>query len=347
MTEAQVRRYDPSGMYDAIRDLPDQWRSGRERALQASLDGMSAEGVTAVVIVGMGGSAIGGDLLRTLAAEVAPVPIFVSRSYRLPAWVGPETLVIASSYSGNTEETLTALAQAQAQDARLVGVTSGGEVQRRAEADGFPVLLLPGGMQPRAALGYSLTALLTLTERVGLMALDPAVWEETQATLVRQSQALAQFDGNRALALAADLDGTLPFVYAGVGRLEAVALRWQTQIQENAKQLATGNLFPELNHNEIMGWEQEEPLHEQISVVLLRDPDDHPQVKRRMDVTRELIGHRAAHWLEIPAEGRHPLTRAMGLVQLGDWVSFYLALLRRVDPTPVDLIGRLKATLAE
>ncbi|NBC18673.1 MAG: bifunctional phosphoglucose/phosphomannose isomerase [Bacteroidetes bacterium] len=346
MTDADLRRYDPSGMYDAIRTFAEQWRTGRERALQASLDGLHAEHLSAIVVVGMGGSAIGGDLLRTLTADVSPVPIVVVRNYRLPAWVGPQTLVIASSYSGNTEETLSALGEARERGAMLAGVTSGGEVQQQAETFGFPYVTLPGGMQPRAALGYSLTALLTLVERIGLVTLPPAAWREAQEALERQSAALSQLDDNRALTLAQELKDTLPFIYAGAGRLEAVALRWQTQIHENAKMLATGNLFPELNHNEIMGWEQPAPVHEQVSVVLLRDPADHPQVKRRMDVTRDLIGHRAAHWVEVPAEGQHPLARVLGLINLGDWVSFYLAMLRGIDPTPVDLIGRLKATLA-
>jgi len=346
MTQGELSRHDASGMFEAIRTFPEQWRTGRQRALEAKLEGLPGVATRAVVVVGMGGSAIGGDLLRTLAADTATVPVFVARSYTLPAWVGANTTVIASSYSGNTEETLSALEEACARGASVACVTSGGEVHRRAEEQGFPHVLVPGGMQPRAALGYSLTALLTIAERMGLLRLDPGAWSETQHRLEHQAQALSQMPDNRALMLARDLDGTLPFIYAGTGLLEAVALRWQTQIHENAKMLATGALFPELNHNEIMGWEDAGAIHDQVSVVVLRHAGDHPQVRRRMDVTRSLVADRAAGWTDVYAEAQYPLARVMELVHLGDWVSFYLAMLRGLDPTPVDLIGRLKATLA-
>lgn len=347
MTLHEARaQFDQHGMYDAIRSCPDQWAEGRARAQEADLDGLSMEGIRHVLVVGMGGSAIGGDVLRCLARPVGTVPVEVSRGYGVPAWAGPETLVVASSYSGGTEETLSAVETAHERGCRIACITTGGTLRKQAQTHGWPHLVMPGGLQPRAALGYSLTALLTLAERIGLYRPGADAWDEVHAHLTTLAQDLGDLDGNRAYELAHALQGTLPVIYAAEGLLEVAALRWQTQLHENAKTLAYGRLFPEMNHNEIMGWEHPDALHGRVSVVVLRDEDDPPQVARRMDVTRELVGERAAHWFTLDTEGSHPLTRVLSQIHLGDWVSYYLGLLRGVDPTPVALIGTLKQTLA-
>lgn len=333
-------------MYHALRSFSDQWRQGRTSALKANLRDLSLDGLHYIVVVGMGGSAIGGDLLRTLALDAGAAPVTVVRGYTLPSWVGKTSLVIASSYSGNTEETIAALGEAQQRGAPVACIASGGQVRDLAIADELPFIEIPGGMQPRAALGYSLTALLTLAERIGLLHLSDAAWTETQRMLDDQTRELSNLAGNHALNLADSLAGLVPLIYAGVGLLEAVALRWQTQIHENSKTMAFGNLFPELNHNEIMGWEGDERLLKNLGVVVLRDRGDHPQVRRRMDVTRGLLEGRAGFWTEIESQGDHVLTRALSLVCLGDWVSFYLAIRNGVDPTPVGLISRLKESMA-
>jgi glucose/mannose-6-phosphate isomerase len=347
MTLNDIRRLDPDGMYDAIRTFPEQWQEGRQRALDADLPPIDAADFSQVLVVGMGGSAIGGDLLRTLALDAAAVPVFVSRSYTVPAWVGAETLVVVSSYSGNTEETLSAMEAAQARGATVVCIASGGEVIERARAQNLPYLTVPGGLQPRAALGYSLTTSLTLAERIGLLDLGQASWDETQALLEQQAEALSQLASNAALDLADALHGKLPFIYSSEGLLEAVNVRWRNQIHENAKTLATGNVWPELNHNEIMGWEHSPGLLAHIAVVVLRDAGEHPQVSRRIEVTRGLLAERAALWQEVESQGQSALARVMSLVHHGDWVSFYLAILNGVDPTPVGLIQELKQTLAK
>jgi len=342
-----IRRIDLNGMYDAIRTFPEQWQEGRQRALEAGLPPLDAADFSQVLVVGMGGSAIGGDLLRTLALDAAVVPILVSRSYTVPAWVGTETLVVVSSYSGNTEETLSAMDAAQEQGATIVCIASGGEVIERAQVQHLPHLTVPGGLQPRAALGYSLTTSLTLAERIGLLDLGQASWDETQTLLEEKAAALGQLEGNEAQDLAQDLHGKLPFIYSSEGLLEAVNVRWRNQIQENAKTLATGNVWPELNHNEIMGWEHDTGLLEHIAVVVLRDAGEHPQVGRRIQVTQGLLAERAALWQDVDSQGESKLARVMSLVHHGDWVSFYLAILNGVDPTPVGLIQQLKKTLAK
>ena len=348
MTRDDIRRIDTGGMYDAVRSFPDQWRDGRARAVEADLNGVPQNGYRNVVVVGMGGSAIGGDLLRTLALDEAAVPVVVSRSYRLPAWVGPETAVIASSYSGNTEETLTALGEALQRRASVVCITTGGTLQTRAAAEGLPCLIMPDGLQPRAALGYSLTALLTVAERMGLLASDDAAWAETQTLLEAQAATLAdpEVPQNQALELAKALHGRLPVVYSSVGLLEGVNLRWRNQMHENSKTHAVGNVFPELNHNEIMGWERQTDWLKGVGVIVLRDQADHPRVQRRMDVTRDLLAQHAGFWTEVHSQGTSKLARLLSLIYLGDWVSLYLAVLQQVDPTPIGLISQLKEALS-
>lgn len=341
----EIRRIDPQGMYDAIRDFPEQWRHGRALA-QAFDPGFALKEKDHLVIAGMGGSAIGGDLLRTLVADTARRPVTVVRNYQLPGFVTERSVVIASSYSGNTEETLAAFEAAQARGAAVVCVASGGELLRRARAEGLPYLQIPGGLQPRAALGYSFTALLTIAEHMELVPPDEAAWKETQELLEQQSEVFSDPSGNDALELAEALQYRLPFIYSSVGLMEAVNLRWRCQIQENAKRLASGNVYPELNHNEIMGWEYPGPLQEMIGVIVLRDREDLPRIQRRIEVTRELIADRAGYWAEVQSQGESRLARMMSLVNLGDWVSLYLAVLLGVDPTPVPLIGQLKEVLA-
>jgi len=348
LTLDDINRIDAEGMYDAVKGFPEQWRQGRKEALRADLSRVPHEGYRHVLVAGMGGSAIGGDLLRTLSLGEAPVPVLVSRGYRLPAWVGPETVVIASSYSGNTEETLSALEEALTRKATVVCSTTGGTMLARAEAEGLPYVQMPGGLQPRAALGYSLTALLTVAERMRLLTMADEAWSETQTLLVQQAEALGDPAAaeNRALELAQGLQGRLPVIYSGEGLLEGVNVRWRNQLHENGKTLAVGNFLPEMNHNEIMGWERGTPLLGRLAVIVLRDRDDHPRVQRRIDVTRGLLSGRAGCWAEVESRGMSPLARVMSLLQFGDWVSLYHAVQNQVDPTPIGLINQLKEALS-
>lgn len=346
MTLEEIRRIDAEGMFEEIKNFPSQWTQGREGALNAELAEVTLDGINHVVIIGMGGSAIGGDLFRTLARDTIQIPVQVSRSYSLPAYVGPNTLVIASSYSGNTEESLSALQVALDRGATIACITTGGKVQEVAEANGLPFVQMPGGKQPRAALGFSLTALLTLVERLGLFRLDPEVWLETHNLLQDSAAAYSNLNGNQALDLANRLQPLLPVVYSAEGIMEAVNVRWRTQIHENSKMIAYGNFFPELNHNEIMGWEHPGQMFGKIGVVVLKDQEDHPQVQRRISITADLLRDRAGDWIEIESNGTSKLSRMMSLVHLGDWVSLYLSILNKVDPTPVGLIGMLKDELS-
>ncbi len=343
----KIAALDPQGMFDAVKGFPDHFREGWTRAADFRPTHRAVD-LRQVVIVGMGGSAIGGDLVRTYCRDSAPVPISVVRDYALPASVGEGTLVIASSYSGGTEETLAAFDEATERGAAIYAITSGGELQRRAERDGLPHVVIPGGLQPRAALGYSLGALLRMANKIGLCDVTDAEYHEALDVADACVEEYADTDANEALELARILEGKVPIIYTGPGLMEAVGVRWTNQIHENAKQLAFGNVFAELNHNEIMGWESAPAaVRTLLHVVVLRDADDHPQIRRRIDVTRDLLAGEAAGWTEFAPRSKGKLARMLSMIQRGDFTSYYLALLVGVDPTPVESIQQLKRTLAE
>lgn len=339
---------DPGDMRGAVRAFPDHLAEGWRRGAAADAFEIDPTALDGIVLCGMGGSAIGGDLVRGIVEPTAPLPFVVNRGYALPGWVGQRTLVIASSYSGGTEETLAAFAEAKARGARRLAITSGGTLQGIAEADGLDHVVIPGGLQPRAALGYSLGVVLRLAQTLGLAPLSDAAFATALLSARQRATRHDEDDAsNPAQALAAAFDGALPVIYTGVGLLESVGLRWRTQIHENAKHPAVGNVLPELDHNEIMGFEAgPEALLSRMRVVALTDEDDHPQVGKRFAATRALVEPRIGGWLEIASGGDSRLDRALGLVQLGDAASFWLAMRKGVDPTPVETIQSLKKQLA-
>ncbi|GAB5535660.1 MAG: bifunctional phosphoglucose/phosphomannose isomerase [Rubricoccaceae bacterium] len=339
---------DPGGMRAAIRAFPDHLAEGWERGAAAEAYGIDASALNGVVVCGMGGSAIGGDLVRTLVERESPVPFLVNRGYTLPGWVDSRTLVVVSSYSGGTEETLSAYADARQRGAQILVITSGGEAQQRAGEGGDRLIEISGGMQPRAALGYSLGVLLRFAWSNGLLELADDTFEAALSSArARAARHDDDAEGNPARDLSAGWVDRLPVVYTGAGLMEAVGLRWRGQIQENAKHPAVGNVFPELDHNEIMGYEAgPEAIQGRFAVTVLRDADDHGQVTKRFDVTRGLLESDVASWTDLESEGNSRLDRVLHFVQLGDAASFWLAMRKRVDPTPVETIQQLKRTLA-
>ncbi|MDI6870128.1 MAG: bifunctional phosphoglucose/phosphomannose isomerase [Bacillota bacterium] len=339
---------DPAGMGEWVAGLPEQCEEAFRLGQEAPLP--EAAGVRQVVVVGMGGSAIGADLLRGYVEGEMAIPFLVSRTYHLPAFVSRETLVIASSYSGNTEETLSAYGEARERGARMFAIASGGELERRAQADGVPFCRIPGGYSPRAALGYSFVPLLAVLSRLGLIrdrAEDLAeavkVMRELRAELGQGTPAA----DNPAKQLAERLYGKLPFIYGAAPWSSAVAYRWKGQVNENAKNLSHSNILPELNHNETVGWEFPERLTAQIEVVLLRDREDHPKVQRRFEVTSTIMRPHVSGITEVWSRGHSILARLFSLIYHGDFTSYYLALLNGVDPTPVKVIDYLKGELAK
>jgi glucose/mannose-6-phosphate isomerase len=293
-----------------------------------------------LVVVGVGGSAIGGDLFRTYMARVSSCPVHVVRGYRLPRWVDTQTLVVAVSCSGGTAETLTMFQEAKGLKVPMVAVTRGGKLAQAAREEGIPLIKLQGTAPPRTTLGATLAILLALAQSLSLLPPGGNPLEEAQALLSSMARDLRPTSGGgEALELARKLQGSIPLIYAGGPLLESVATRWKGQINENSKTPAFTNTFPELGHNEIVGWEGDmSPFH----LILLRDREETDLQRRTIKATVELLKNRCRGLEEVTSRGENLLTRLLSLVYLGDWVSYYLALLKGIDPTPIPLIDELK-----
>ena len=346
MTLDDVRAIDREGMADHLRGFPQQMREAVAIGQQARLR-RAATSIREIVLTGLGGSAISGDLLRGYLAGELKVPFIVNRHYTLPAFVGPRTLVIVSSYSGNTEETVAAHREALRRGAKVVCISSGGVTSQIARRRNSALLTIPGGLPPRAALGYSFTPLLIALARMGFVRDRSREIEETIRLLEEAGERYARPDPsvNPALSVAQRLAGRIGLFYASCELLEGVATRWRGQVEENGKALAFLHMLPEMNHNEIVGWQVARPPLAGLQVVFLRDRADHARVQRRMDITRDLIRQQTENVLDVWTEGRSRLARMFSLIHLGDWMSLYLAVLHGVDPTPVDAIAHLKSEL--
>jgi len=349
---AALRQLDPGGMLAQVGGMPEQLAgAGAARAAfrdGGGIGGTRRDGIASVLVCGMGGSAIGGDIAAAWAAPQG-LRIAVHRGYGLPAWVKADTLLVFSSYSGNTEETLAAFDASERLGAPRLIIATGGALAARGRAASVPVYAIPGGLQPRAALGHSLAALLVLLHESGWVADPLPELEAASRQLARLATAYgpeAPESDNRAKRLARLFHGRLPVIYTGSGLTAPIGVRWRGQIQENAKSFATSNVFPELDHNEIMSWQALPELRRMALVVLIRDRDDGAAVARRMTVTAEIIQPRVAAIESVDTEGQSALERQLGAVALGDWASVYLAFLNGVDPTPVAEIERLKQRLA-
>jgi glucose/mannose-6-phosphate isomerase len=342
-------RLDQTDMLGRVIAFPEQmeaaWKIGAEFAPRAA-EALRGKTFERVVVCGMGGSAIGGDLARSFLGERAKVPVLSCRDYFLPPNLARGALVIASSYSGNTGETLSAYEAARIHAAAVIAITSGGELAQRCARENVPVCSIPGGMPPRAAIGYSLFPMLHVLRAAGVATFDDREYTEALAVARDRCEAYGpSHPDNAAIEMAQELHGRTAFVYAAPGLLEGVARRWSCQMNENAKTLAHYAFFPELNHNEIVGWEVGEQLMSKAVIISLEDREDHPMTRRHADVGLSLMGPFAAkvERLETPGGGR--LARMLCMMLLGDFTSVYLAYLNDVDPTPVKKIDALKKSL--
>jgi glucose/mannose-6-phosphate isomerase len=337
---------DSLGMAQAARALPEQARTARRGA--DAVEGLPpAEGITSVVVLGMGGSGIAGDVLAAVAAPSCPVPIVVAKHYECPAFVGPDTLVLAISFSGNTEETIAAVHGAVGAGARLVAVTAGGHLARIAREWGAPVVPVdPSIPMPRAGIAaVSIPALLVL-EQMGLLDGASAQVDAAIAQMESRLAALA-LDDAPVTRVARRIGRTLPVVYGGGALGEVAAWRWKGQFNENPKVASFANRVPELTHNEICGWAQHGDVTRQVlSLVLLRHDHEHPQVARRLELVEELCDEVVADVIEVRAKGDGPLAQLFDLILLGDLVTLQLAANEGVDPGPVPVLDDIKHRLS-
>ena len=345
---AYLERLDAGRMRERIEEFPAQCRAAWENAAAFPWPRLPRE-LQNVVIAGMGGSAIGGELLAALAARDCPVPILVHRDYGLPACIGAQSLVIASSYSGNTEETLSATREALGRRATVVGLARGGALEALAREAGFPLFTIRYQAMPRAALAHSFVPLVYFLQHSGLLSTQSAALEEGIAIMEAMGSAIGvqvPAQTNLAKQLAHAGYGRLCFVY-GAEFLGAVAHRWKTQLNENSKAWAGYEALPEMNHNAVAGYDQPVELAGQSFVVLLQSRLTAPQNRERMAVTAEVLGRAGVRHHTVEVEGSTVLAQMLSGIHLGDYVSLYLAALYGVDPTPIPAIELLKARLSE
>ncbi len=344
---AQIKQHDSEDMLHLLSTFSEQCKRGWEIGELLELAGCHERIPNNIVIAGMGGSGIGGDLVKAVVGREFPCPIIVHRGYTLPAYVTSQTLFIAVSYSGNTEETLLSVENAFAQGANILAVTSGGKLKGFADAHDFPCLIIPAGQPPRASLGYLLMPILSVFARLGFtpdLKLQSDL-EEAVALLVRLATGFHPDNPEcQPKQLAHALHEKLPVIYASQ-ELEAIAMRWKGQMNENGKSLAYYSVYPEMNHNEIEGWKQPPALTQACHVIQLRDPAAPSQTQQRMDITAELIQPYTGGITQVHSEGTSLLARLLSLVAIGDWTSYYLAILYQQNPTPVRRIEELKRRL--
>lgn len=336
-----ITRYDKSDALGVIARLPTQLSHDFPVA-----EGLAdLQGVTSIVLTGMGGSAQGAEFIKTWLGSRLPVPFIIVRDYVLPAFVGPDTLVIAASYSGNTEETLAAIHDASVKKARIVVITAGGKLLETAKLMDYPHFVFPGSLQPRFAVLYAVRAITTVIESIGLAegVLDElaASGEWLGSQLGAWAPEVPAID-NHAKQIAQALVGHVAVVYAGPS-LGFAAMKWKIAFNENAKNIAFYNYFPEMNHNEFIGWQF--PQSSGIKVIELRSDLDTAQITKRFDITNRLLSASFAP-IEVHAVGDTVLQQLVWTIALGEYVATYLAFLNGTDPTPVGLVEKLKSELA-
>jgi glucose/mannose-6-phosphate isomerase len=319
---------DSQNILQVIRDFPKQCREALNLPQGISV----SEDVSNIIVTGMGGSAMGGDLLK-IYMKNTNIPVYVNRDYKVPNFVNENSLVFAVSYSGNTEETLSAFNDAKEKNAKIIGITSGGKLADECEK----VVKIPSGLQPRAALGYLFFPMLGILHNTNLVRVKNDELNE-MIGILKQTDKFNDIGEE----LSKKLKDKIPIIYASEA-LGSIAMRWKTQINENAKMPAFYNVFSEMNHNEIAGYKG---MDRKFAVVMIRDKHDNERIKKRMDVCKEIM-EVYADVEEIHTEGESLLARMFSAIYLGDFVSYYLAMWNRSDPGPVEIIEDMKKKLVE
>jgi glucose/mannose-6-phosphate isomerase len=325
-------------MKKLVEEFPGQLREAVEIARKATLK--APQEIRHVLITGLGGSGIGGTIISELMTAECPVPIVVNKDYFIPAWVNNYTLVIACSYSGNTEETIQALEGAMKRNCRIVCITSGGRIAEMARSNGYDCIIIPGGHPPRACLGYSLIQLFAVLKHFNLAKSDFLAQCIQSADLLVQDKAEMM---NEARRIAGVLFNRIPIIYA-VDGFGGVATRFRQQINENSKMLCWHHVIPEMNHNELVGWTTK---NDQLAVVLLRNETDYSRSQARLEISKEVFSKYTTHVAELWSKGNTALERSLYLIHVTDLVSVLLADMKQIDATEVNIINRLKGELAK
>ena len=344
-----ISKIDKSNMLDVISKSPEQIKETIEIVSHTNIPNFLK--IDNILISGMGASAISGDIVQHLFRDKLDTPIFVNREYDLPKWANKDTLIISQSYSGNTEETLSAFKQAHQKRCKIIGITSGGKLQEYCEKREIPIIKIPSGFQPRAVTTYILFSSLLAFKKIGLLDdnIDSEIQEaiQTTADLRKNINKSVPEKDNISKQIAKNIFSTIPQVY-GWGIYSPIATRWCTQFNENSKVIARYDVVSECNHNDIVGWSMNPEVSKNFSCILFRDEENESiYMSKRLDFMRHLLEGSASKVIEVKPQGKKRLAKMMYTMVLGDFVSCYLAILRNIDPTPVDAIIELKKALDE
>ena len=339
-------KLDQSDMRGAITEFPNQIKKSFS-IMNNWVPYKKYQNIQNIMVLGMGGSAIGGDVARVLAQNACTVPVFVNRSYNIPEWVGLNTLILASSYSGGTEETLSAFALCRERNCPIIVLSTGGIITDYAGEYDLDKITIPGGYQPRAALGFSFSLILILLSRLGFVQNKIIEMVEKSIDLLESLSTEMNKAGNKALTFAENIHTTCPIIYGSEELTWVAALRFRGQLAENAKMLSFHHHFPEQNHNEIEGWTVNPDIMKRLSIIWIKDEDDHPGTQARMRISSTLLESTAGSQLEVSQPGANRVERLLKLIHYTDWISYYAALLNNVDPTPVKRIQELKIKILE
>ncbi|MCG8574974.1 MAG: bifunctional phosphoglucose/phosphomannose isomerase [Flavobacteriales bacterium] len=326
-------------MKDIIANFSNQIREATEIGKSSDFKNCEQE-INKILVCGLGGSGIGGKIISFLLKDELKVPFLTLNDYEIPAWVDKNTLVIASSYSGNTEETLTAIRSCIERESEIAVITSGGQLKQMAEENGWNANIVPGGEQPRAMLAYSLVQQMYLLKNYGLIGDETLNQLKELPQFIDDQEEIVRF---QSVTLARNIAHKTLIVYTG-SRFEGVGIRFKQQINENSKELCWSHVFPEMTHNELVGWAGGS---EQFAPVFLSTDYDHPRTQRRWEISQEIIKKYTSNVFEVKAKGGNVLEQTFYLIHYVDWVSFYVSEIKNIDPVEVDVIGHLKSEMAK
>ncbi len=342
----EIEKIDKSNMLSFCTSVADHYKKAAEIAEKFTVKYPMPK---IVAVAGMGGSAIGGEQLKDWMWDRQKIPVEVCREYSLPAYINKNSLIFIVSYSGNTEETLSALVEAVRRRCMIVCISSGGSLLHLARKMNIPHVKVPGEMPPRAAFPYLSIPILVILEKLGIISnvkeeISEAV--EVVRKVAAENSPYKPLCENFSKRLASEINGTVPVVY-GFGFYRSVAQRFKQQFNENSKIPSKWEVLPELNHNEVVGWESPEKLAVCFSVIFIRDADEPVEIRHRIEATQEILNEKKVKVLEVWSSGKGKLAKMLSTITIGDFTSIYLALLRKIDPTPVESINFLKSRLAK
>ena len=343
-----MEKIDKDNMYGSIWDFPENILEALDLGENIILKNKYS-GINKIIVAGMGGSAIGGDVVLSLIGDEIKIPYFVIRGYNIPNWVDSTTLVICSSYSGNTEETIEILEKAKSFQAKIVAITTGGELETLCKKYNFDRVIIPSGLQPRAALAFSFIPILFVLFKLNIIPNNFLKWLMSSTNLIKQNRQIysKKNNDNSAWVLAKKIYNKIPIIYADSDTLNTLAVRMKGQICENGKILAYHNTFPEMNHNEIVGWEKNSKLFKSYFIIWLFDKKMNKRNKARQVIVMNMLDEIGLDQFKLEVIGNNFEERFLLLIHYGDWLSYWCAILQKIDPSPVKNINILKNKLSE